>query len=164
MILAPTKPLHQVGTTQRRRSADEIAIRDAVEAWGRERWPDARIFHELAVDRGTSRCDVAFVTPGHIASIEIKSAYDVTARLLQQVSLFRLATPEVWVVTASKHRRDVSLIRYLLPTVGVAVAGGHSLRGLRLIRITHGRPDDTRRRVSASIRASSSAMLNGFVT
>lgn len=76
--------------------------------------------HEVVMDRGTVRADMAFVQPNHFVSIEIKSQYDDTTRLLQQVGMFRLASPEVWLICADRHRDDADLIKYLFPSIGVA--------------------------------------------
>lgn len=106
----------------RRVSDDETAIRDAVEAWGRTRWPGSRVCHELVVGRGQNRADIAFIQTGHFATIEIKSQWDNTERLINQVAMFRLSSPETWVVFDGKHRRDADLIRYLIPSIGLAEA------------------------------------------
>lgn len=105
------------------RSDDEIAIREAVEAWGRPRYPGCRIIHELVVGRGEARADIVFVTETHIAAVEIKSAHDYGTRLMNQASLFRLAVPELWLVADhARHLKDFELIRYLIPTIGICEA------------------------------------------
>lgn len=123
-MLQPVDPRDQVGAAQRRpfRSQDELDMRDAVERWGRPRWSGARAVHELVMNRGTNRADLAFVTPNHLVSIEIKSRWDGVDRLIPQIAMFRLATPECWLVVDHRHERDAELIRYLLPSVGVALA------------------------------------------
>jgi hypothetical protein len=83
------------------RSDNELKMREAVEAWGRPRWPNARVVHELVMGRGAVRADVAFITPNHIAVVEIKSDRDDTDRLLHQAGMFRAAVPELWI--ASLH-------------------------------------------------------------
>lgn len=55
-------------------------MRRAIEAWGRERWPDARLVHELVVAQ-ERRIDMAFIQPGNIVGIEIKSSRDTLDRL-----------------------------------------------------------------------------------
>jgi hypothetical protein len=86
------------------RSDNELKIREAVEAWGRPRWPNARVVHELVMGRGAVRADVAFITPNHIAMVEIKSDRDDTDRLLHQAGMFRAAVPELWI--ASSHSAE----------------------------------------------------------
>lgn len=104
------------------RSDAELKMRDAVERWGRAKWPEARVCHELVMDRGTVRADVAFVSPAHIAVVEIKSEYDDTSRLLHQAGMFRLAVPEVWIAAPHRHTEDARLIRYLMPSIGIALS------------------------------------------
>lgn len=98
--------------------AEELPLRNAVEAWGRQRWPDARVVHELVMDRGQVRLDVGFVCPAWLAVVEVKSGYDSTERLMHQVGLGRLCANEVWVAADMRHRRDVELMQHLLPSVG----------------------------------------------
>lgn len=100
------------------RSPEELLIREKLEAWCRDRWSDARIVHELVMGRGTVRADLAAIAPAHLAAFEIKGPYDDTSRLLHQVAMYRLATPEVWIVTADEHGDDGRLIRHLMPSVG----------------------------------------------
>jgi hypothetical protein len=112
---------HQSNTRRVYRSQGELKMREAVETWGRARWPDARVIHELVMDRGTVRADVAFVTVKHLAVVEIKSDHDDTHRLLHQAGMFRLAVPELWIASAHRHAKDAELIRYLMPTIGIAL-------------------------------------------
>lgn len=105
------------------RSEDEIAIRALVEQWSRHRWPSARLVHELVVGRGDNRADMAAVSANHLVAIEIKGPYDGTGRLFDQVCMFRLAAPELWVVCAACHAGDAELIRWLIPSVGVVIVG-----------------------------------------
>jgi hypothetical protein len=112
------------------RSPEELAIRDKLEEWCRARWPDARIVHELVMGRGAVRADLAAITPNHIVVFEIKGPYDDTSRLLHQIGMYRLATPEVWIVTASEHDDDGRLIRHLLPSVGHLRVGGISVASM----------------------------------
>jgi hypothetical protein len=82
------------------RSLEELAMRDAVERWGRLRWPDARVVHELV----TSQCriDMAFIRPSDLIGVEIKSDKDVLDRLDIQIKTFRDHIPEVWIMTGPK--------------------------------------------------------------
>jgi hypothetical protein len=82
------------------RSAEELAMRDAVEAWGRARWPQARVLHELVV--GNCRIDMAFITPDHIAGVEIKSSMDTLDRLPKQLREFSAHLPELWLAHADR--------------------------------------------------------------
>jgi hypothetical protein len=84
------------------RSSAELAMRDAVERWGRARWPDARVVHELV----TSECriDMAFVRPSDLIGVEIKSDRDVLDRLDKQLATFREHMPEVWVMVGPKWK------------------------------------------------------------
>lgn len=102
------------------RSNAELAIRVAVEEWGRAKWPGARVVHELVMDRGNVRADMAFVGTDHFVSVEIKGMFDVSHRLIHQVAMFRVASPEIWVVADEKFDDDVDLIGHLLPSVARA--------------------------------------------
>lgn len=81
-------------------SAEEAQMRDAVIAWGRARWRDARVIHELQI--GGCRTDLAFVTPTNLIVVEIKSSLDVMDRLARQVRHYTTNVPEVWVAFAPK--------------------------------------------------------------
>lgn len=104
----------------------ELRLRNAVEAWCRDRWPDARVVHEMVMGAGRVRADVVALSPEHIVAIEVKGEYDDTTRLLHQVGMYQLCVPEVWmIVTKAKgHDTDASYIRHLLPSVGLLVADG----------------------------------------
>lgn len=82
------------------RSSEELAMRDHVEAWGRKRWPDARVFHELVVNE--CRVDIAFICPLDLIGVEIKSSKDVLTRLDKQARVFYNSLPEFWVAIAPK--------------------------------------------------------------
>ena len=82
------------------RSAEEIAMREAVATWGREKWPRARLVHELVVT--TSRIDMAFIEPDNIIGVEIKSSRDTLDRLTEQMRTFREHLPSVVLVIAPK--------------------------------------------------------------
>lgn len=75
-------------------------MRCALIAWGRLRWPGARVLEELEV--GSCRVDLAFVQSDHVAAIEIKSSADTLARLDRQINNFTRSIPEVWVGVAPK--------------------------------------------------------------
>lgn len=121
-ILRPTDETSAATARPRSyRSEGELRLRQAVEQWGRAKWPDARVVHELVMDRGTVRADIAFVGPNHFAVCEIKSAADVADRLMRQCSMFRLAAPELWICAAARHAGDAALVRYLIPSIGTLV-------------------------------------------
>lgn len=82
------------------RSDEELQMRDALIAWGRARWPGARVLEELAV--GGCRVDLAFVQANHIAAVEIKSSRDTLDRLQRQIEDFSGAIPEIWVAIAPR--------------------------------------------------------------
>lgn len=69
-------------------SEAEAAIRDATVARIRELLPTARIIHELNVEQGTVRADVAAVCPDRLYLFEIKSAKDNLHRLPTQLRHF----------------------------------------------------------------------------
>lgn len=98
----------------------EECMRNGVEAFYRERWPSARVVHELVMDRGSVRADVCSIGEAHIVATEIKSEYDNTDRLINQAAMFRLACPELWLFAAERHARDCEIIAYLMPTIGYA--------------------------------------------
>jgi hypothetical protein len=102
----------------------ELALRNKLESFCRERWPSARIVHELVMGEGRVRADVVALAPDYIAAFEVKGEYDETVRLLHQVGMYQLCVPEVWMVVGEKHSADARLIRHLLPCVGLIVGKG----------------------------------------
>lgn len=102
----------------------ELQLRNALETACRERWPDARVCHEMVMGEGKVRADVVAVAPDHIAAFEVKGEYDNTTRLLHQVGMYQLCVPEVWMVVPDKHSDDAKLIRHLLPSIGLIVGVG----------------------------------------
>ena len=100
----------------------ELSLREALEALCRERWPEARIVHELVMGEGKVRADVVAIEQAHLVAFEIKARYDNTTRLLHQVGMFQLCMPEVWMVVDQHHADDAKLIRHLLPCVGIIEA------------------------------------------
>lgn len=66
-------------------SEAEERIRAKAEVWLRQRVPDARIIHELVLEQGGSRIDLAAVTSDMIVAVEIKSERDVLDRLNSQL-------------------------------------------------------------------------------
>jgi hypothetical protein len=120
-LLREVEPLDQATRSpmHRFRSRDELEMRDALESWGRARWPGRRVVHELVMDRGTIRADAAFIGVDTFDVFEIKSGYDGVDRLLHQAAGFALASPRVWIFAHGKHRDDVEMVRHLLPQVGL---------------------------------------------
>lgn len=108
--------------TRRPVSWAEECMRNGVELFFRERFPAARIVHELVMDRGSVRADVCAIGTDHIAAAEIKSEYDGSDRLINQIAMFRLATPELWLFVAHRHVRDAEIMAYLMPSLGYAIA------------------------------------------
>lgn len=107
----------------------ELALRNTLETFCRERWPQARICHEMVMGERRVRADVVAVTPDHIAAFEVKGEYDDTTRLLHQVGMYQLCVPEVWmVVPVGRHAEDARMLRHLLPSVGLLVGAGTSIK------------------------------------
>lgn len=98
----------------------EKPLRDAVDAWMRVRWPDARIVHELIMDRGSIRLDVAAITPDRLIVAELKSWGDTMGRSIHQTGMAFMAAQEVWLITDRRHRADIDMLQHLLPGLGVA--------------------------------------------
>ena len=105
-------------------SRSELGLRNALEAFCRERWPNARVVHELVMGARQVRADVVAIDTSWLVAVEVKGAHDDTTRLLHQVGMYQLCVPEVWVVCAKKHVDDAKLIHHLLPSVGVITGNG----------------------------------------
>lgn len=112
-------------------SMEEQEIRSAVEVWGRKRFGDVRVIHELAL--GDRRIDVVFVGQADIVGVEIKGPKDSLSdgRLAHQMREFNFYLPEVWLAAAPRwlqhaevrHQRNL-----LIPTdTGIEIANdkGH---------------------------------------
>ena len=131
-LIKPSEPWGMTAeqAAQRRGYAakSELALRDKAEALCRNRWPDARVVHEIVMGQGSVRADLAAISLDHIAAFEIKGESDNTTRLLHQVGMYQLCVPEVWmVVPYGYHAEDARLIRHLLPSVGLLV--GNAVNG-----------------------------------
>lgn len=112
-----------------RNAKSELLLREHLEKFCRERWPEARIVHEIVMGEGRVRADVAAIGTDHIVAFEVKGEYDDTTRLLHQVGMYQLCVPEVWMVVAKAHHaEDARLIRHLIPSVGLLVGAGQSQR------------------------------------
>jgi hypothetical protein len=84
------------------RSVPEQTIRAATVARAREVWPGARVIHELNVEHGRTRADLAVVTSERLILIEIKSAADTLDRLDSQLRDFSSVAHEVIVAADAK--------------------------------------------------------------
>lgn len=83
-------------------SAEERAIRDGIVPRLRELCPDARIVHELNVDHGKCRVDIAAIQDERLTFVEIKSKKDTLDRLPEQVKVFSRACHAMIVVLDEK--------------------------------------------------------------
>ncbi len=77
----------------------------------RQWWPAARVIHELQLEQGGVRIDLAAVEPDWLTVVEIKSELDVLKRLPRQVRQSRVVADEVWIVVAAKHEEAVEEMR-----------------------------------------------------
>lgn len=75
-------------------------MRRAIDVWGRVRWPDSRVLHELVL--GERRIDMLFVRERDIIGFEIKSSRDRLDRLEPQMKEYARFVPEVWVAVAER--------------------------------------------------------------
>lgn len=82
------------------RSGEESKMRECIAAWGRKRWPDARVLHELCL--GERRIDMLFVRERDIIGFEIKSSRDRLDRLRAQMVEYSRYVPEVWLAVAPR--------------------------------------------------------------
>ena len=92
-------------------SLAEERIRAKAETLLRQRWPDARIVHELVLQQGGVRIDLAAVGPDFLALVEIKSEKDVLDRLPRQLTRASKVADEVWICVAEKHHAKVEAMR-----------------------------------------------------
>lgn len=88
-------------------SPEEWAMREAVTEWGRKRWPDVRVLHELVI--GTRRIDLLFVSTNDLAAVELKSSNDRLDRLDGQLREYSFYLPEIWVAVARKWEKHKEL-------------------------------------------------------
>jgi hypothetical protein len=66
-------------------------------------FPDARIVHELNVEVGQCRVDIAAITPDQLVFVEIKSRKDTLDRLREQVRIFSPACTRLAICYASER-------------------------------------------------------------
>lgn len=84
-------------------SEAERFLRGLAEARLRDLMPDARIVHELNVETGQCRVDLAAVSPSRLAFVEIKSRKDTLDRLKEQVRIFSPACNRLAICYASER-------------------------------------------------------------
>lgn len=89
-------------------SEAEERIRAKAEAFLRRTYPDGRVIHELMLEQGGGRIDLATVTPAKIVIAEIKSERDVLTRLADQVRGAVKISREVYVCTAWTRAKNIS--------------------------------------------------------
>ena len=92
-------------------SVEEQEIRAAVEVWGRKRFGDVRVIHELAL--GERRIDMVFVGKDDVIGVEIKGPRDSLSdgRLSEQLREFNFYLPEVWLAVAPRWRKHADVRR-----------------------------------------------------
>lgn len=100
----------------------ELALRNGMEELLRQRFPDARICHEMVMGEREVRADIVAIDTGHIVAVEVKGSADTTVRLLHQVGMYQLCVPEVWMVLDHRHAGDGAMLRHLLPSIGLITA------------------------------------------
>jgi hypothetical protein len=83
----------------------EEQLRLKAEAQLRQEFPDARIIHELNMQWGGIRLDLAAVRPDGLTLVELKSEKDVLKRLPAQIGAALRITSDVRVYAAEKHRK-----------------------------------------------------------
>jgi len=80
------------------RGSAEQAIRAAAVELARSYWPSARIVHELNIENGSNRADLAVVGEEQLILIELKSERDTLDRLLDQIRAYQMVAHHVVVV------------------------------------------------------------------
>lgn len=89
-------------------SEAEERIRSKVVSALRRLHPDARIIHELVIEQGGVRLDVAAVERDCLVVVEIKSERDVLKRLPEQVRVATSVAQCVWVAVAPRWADQVA--------------------------------------------------------
>lgn len=102
-------PASDPAETSGHSSPEEWAMREAVMAWGRKRWPDVRVLHELVL--GERRIDLLFVAHHDLVAVELKSSRDRLDRLDGQLREYAFYIPEVWLAVAPKWVKSRELKR-----------------------------------------------------
>jgi hypothetical protein len=106
-------------------SIAEERIRAKAEALLRRRFPDARIVHELVLEQGGVRIDIAAIRPGFLAALEIKSERDTLKRLPEQIKAALKVCDLFGVCIAAKHEPEVG--RWPGHKDGAEVVLGHAV-------------------------------------
>lgn len=91
-------------------SIAEERLREKVVSALRERKPDARIIHELVLQQGGTRIDVAAVWPSGLILVEIKSERDTLSRLQHQLRASIDIGAETWLCLAEKWRPQIEAL------------------------------------------------------
>lgn len=84
-------------------SVAEERIRSKAEALLRQYWPTGRVIHELVLQQGGVRIDLACVTEDMVVALEIKSERDVLTRLPQQAAVAVRTCDAFGVCVAAEH-------------------------------------------------------------
>lgn len=92
-------------------SEAEERIRAKAEAAMRRRWPEARIVHELMLEQGGIRIDLAAIGEDFLGVCEVKSERDVLKRLPAQVARSLQVADETWIAIAAKHEAKIDEMR-----------------------------------------------------
>ncbi len=98
------------GRMAARRSSAESDIRAAVVEWVRADTPGARVVHELNVECGETRADVAAIEPERLTLFEIKSKLDTLKRLDKQYRQFQAVSHRAFVVADERWFRRPELV------------------------------------------------------
>jgi hypothetical protein len=106
----------------------ERAIRLALIADLRRRFPGDRIRNELGLCLGQTRVDVAVIN-GHLHGYEIKSERDTLVRLDAQVELYGQVLDTATIVTSGKH---VDRVVALVPTWWSVIEADEAMRAVAL--------------------------------
>lgn len=103
------------GETKRTRAntgAAEQEMRAIITAWGRKKYGDVRVIHELQL--GRRRIDMALVAESDIIGFEIKGPRDSLGdgRLDLQMAEYNFYLPEVWLAVHPKWRDHKAVIHF----------------------------------------------------
>lgn len=111
----------------RYRSEDETRLREKAVTWLRHTYPGHRIIHELNLDRGDQRLDLAAVSSEQIVLVELKSDSDVTVRLPDQLRAALSVGDLVWVAAGVHHETDLVRSSALPHMVGLRIESADGL-------------------------------------
>lgn len=108
-------------------------MRVAAEDWLRKRLPRARIVHELVLERGKNRIDLAAVGETSLHLVEIKSVKDVLTRLDSQIRAACDVTPNVWVLVDESKVEAAKAARHDIESAWPYVVGLLIWRGGKIV-------------------------------